>query len=54
MKYPNYEEVYNGSSHPMCKALYLKELTQERTNKLKVWLNGIEEGNLCSGSIKMN
>ncbi|WP_417289917.1 lysozyme inhibitor LprI family protein [Corallibacter sp.] len=54
MKYPNYKASYYGSSHPMCRAFYLKELTEERTKKLKVWLNGIEEGDMCSGSVKTN
>lgn len=52
MKYPNYKELYYGSSHPMCRAFYLKELTEERTEKLKIWLNGIKEGDMCSGSVK--
>lgn len=33
--------------------LILKELTEERTEKLKVWLNGIEEGDMCIGSVKL-
>ena len=53
MKYPNYKKMHYGSSHPMCRASYLKEITEERTDKLKVWLNGIEEGDLCSGSLKI-
>ena len=53
MKYPNYKTPYYGSSHPMCRAFYLKELTEERTEKLKVWINGIEEGVMCSGSVKL-
>lgn len=43
-----------GSVYPMCAALFLKELTEERTEKLRVWLNGIEEGDVCSGSVKTN
>jgi len=54
MKYPNYKAPYYGSSHPSCRAFYLKKLTEERTEKLKIWLNGIEEGDLCSGSVKAN
>ena len=55
MKYPNYKEPhYYGSSHPMCSASYLKKMTKERTEKLIVWLNGIKEGDMCSGSVKMN
>ena len=52
MKFPKKDKSYYGSSYPMCKALYLKELTEERTKKLKVWLNGIQEGDVCQGSVK--
>ena len=43
-----------GSVYPMCVSLFLKELTEERTEKLRIWLNGIEEGDMCSGSVKTN
>jgi uncharacterized protein YecT (DUF1311 family) len=51
-KYPDREQGYYGSIHPMCWSIYLTELTEERTNKLKMWLTGIDEGDACSGSIK--
>jgi uncharacterized protein YecT (DUF1311 family) len=51
-KYPNREQGYYGSIHPMCWSIYLKELTEERTKKLKIWLTGVAEGDACSGSIK--
>ena len=54
MKYPNYKELHYGSSHPMCSAIYLKEITEERTKKLNIWLTGIEEGDICAGSVKNN
>jgi len=54
MKYPNYKELHYGTSYSMCKNYYLKELTKERTKKLKVWLIGIKEGEICSGSVKIN
>jgi len=55
MKFPaeNKQAEY-GSIYPMCVSLFLKKLTEERTEKLKVWLNGIEEGDMCSGSVKTN
>jgi len=55
MKFPaeNKQAEY-GSVYPMCISLYLKELTEERTEKLRIWINGIEEGDMCSGSIKTN
>jgi uncharacterized protein YecT (DUF1311 family) len=42
----------SGSAEPMCYALYKAELTQGRTQQLKPWLQGIEEGDVCAGSIK--
>lgn len=51
-KYPDRETGYYGSIQPMCWSIYLSELTEERTKKLKVWLNGIDEGDACSGSVK--
>lgn len=52
-KYPDREEGYYGSIHPMCWSIYLAELTEERTKKLKTWLTGMEEGDVCSGSIRI-
>jgi uncharacterized protein YecT (DUF1311 family) len=51
-KYPDREQGYYGSIHPMCWSIYLTELTEERTKKLKMWLTGIDEGDACSGFIK--
>ena len=50
-KYPDRKEGY-GSVEPMCWSMYLKELTEERTKDLRIWLDGIEEGDVCSGSVK--
>jgi uncharacterized protein YecT (DUF1311 family) len=52
-KYPDREQGYYGSIHPMCWSIYKKDLTEERTKKLIVWLTGIEEGDACLGSVKM-
>ncbi|CAM4426218.1 Protein of unknown function [Pedobacter westerhofensis] len=41
-----------GSAQPMCKSGYLEQLTRERTKFLRVWLTGIQEGDVCSGSVK--
>lgn len=43
-----------GSAYPMCLSSFMKDLTEERTEKLRMWLNGIEEGEVCLGSVKMN
>ncbi len=50
-KFPNPNDY--GSVEPMCEALYLESLTKERTKFLNVWLNGIPEGDVCSGSVKI-
>jgi uncharacterized protein YecT (DUF1311 family) len=52
-KYPDRERGYYGSIYPVCWDSYLEELTTERTKKLKVWLTGIEEGDVCTGSVKI-
>jgi len=52
VKYPSREPGYYGSVHPMCWSMYKEELTRERIKKLKIWLDGIEEGDVCSGSVK--
>jgi uncharacterized protein YecT (DUF1311 family) len=51
MKYPDTKNY--RSAAPMCINLYLTALTKERTEKLNVWLTGIEEGDVCAGSVKM-
>ncbi len=51
-KYPhNKEPGHYGSSIRMCYPLYQAQLTQERTKKLREWLDGAEEGDVCSGSV---
>lgn len=51
-KYPAREEGYYGSAQPLCWYSYLTQLTKERTDKIKIWLTGIEEGDVCAGSVK--
>nr|WP_255665410.1 lysozyme inhibitor LprI family protein [Legionella sp. 16cNR16C] len=48
--YPN--ERDNGSVSPMCRCLALYQLTKARVEQLKLWDEGVEEGDVCSGSIK--
>jgi uncharacterized protein YecT (DUF1311 family) len=52
-KFPNREPGYYGSVQPMCVNDYLTELTNERIKRLKTWLTGTEEGDVCSGSIRI-
>ncbi|MFL1896375.1 lysozyme inhibitor LprI family protein [Aquimarina sp. 2-A2] len=53
MKFPNYVDKRYGSIHPICKAFYLKELTDKRIETLKEWVSGTEEGDACNGSVKI-
>ncbi len=53
LKFPDYGEGYYGTSHSSCVSKYLEDLTIERIDKLRVWLIGIKEGDMCSGSVKM-
>ncbi|MCE7069062.1 DUF1311 domain-containing protein [Dyadobacter sp. CY327] len=51
-KYPDREPRYYGSVHSMCLAILKTELTNERIKTLRVWLVGIEEGDVCASSVK--
>ena len=53
VKYPDREAGYYGSIHPLCVSLYLEELTLDRVSTLTQWIKGAEEGDGCSGSIKV-
>jgi|SRR6185369_14730023 len=53
MKYPDREPGYYGSVQPMCWSIYLTQLTEDRIKTLKQWLDGVEEGDVCSGSAKI-
>lgn len=52
-RYPPEERPHYGSVFPLCHSMYLQELTEIRINELNVWLIGIEEGDVCLGSVKM-
>ena len=54
VKYPDREDGYYGSIHPLCVSLYLEDLTVDRIATLKKWVKGAEEGDGCSGSINVN
>jgi uncharacterized protein YecT (DUF1311 family) len=51
-KFPNPKSGDYGSVLPMCQSIYLTGLTQDRTKKLKEWLDGATEGDACNGSVK--
>jgi uncharacterized protein YecT (DUF1311 family) len=42
-----------GSINTMCRCNDLAELTKERTQVLNRWVAGIEEGDVCAGSVKV-
>ena len=42
-----------GSVSTMCRCGSLAEITKERTQTLNRWLEGIEEGDVCAGSVKI-
>ncbi|HXD30242.1 MAG TPA: lysozyme inhibitor LprI family protein [Pyrinomonadaceae bacterium] len=42
-----------GSVQPMCHCMELEKITDERAKVLKQWTDGIEEGDVCGGSIKV-
>ncbi len=52
VKYPDKYPGYYGSVYPMCVSIYLEKLTQDRIKTLKEWMDGIEEGDACTGSVK--
>ena len=41
-----------GSMYPTCYSGAKAKLTRQRTEQLKAWLDGAQEGDSCSGSIK--
>ncbi len=48
----NKREEY-GSVYPMCAENILIDLTKERIEELQIWLDGFEEGEVCSGSVEI-
>ncbi|MDO3388733.1 lysozyme inhibitor LprI family protein [Gilvimarinus sp. SDUM040013] len=52
LKYPNRDPNAYGSVYPMCQNAYQTGLIEQRIAFLQQWLDGVEEGDVCSGSIK--
>lgn len=50
-KYPNSGSY--GSVATMCESIYLETLTRDRIKFLEVWVTGIEEGEVCLGSVRI-
>jgi uncharacterized protein YecT (DUF1311 family) len=53
VKFPDPNPRTYGSVYPMCASMYLAQLTRERIATLQQWIDGIEEGDVCAGSVKM-
>jgi len=51
--YPAADKREYGSVHPMCHCMSLTEITKKRTNELRRWVQGVPEGEVCAGSIKI-
>jgi len=53
--FPPHDEdpMYYGSVQPMCEASWLVILTKQRIEQLRKWADKTEEGDVCSGSIKI-
>ena len=43
-----------GSVYPMCANNELEAMTRQRTDALRAWLKGAEEGDVCAGSYRNN
>lgn len=55
MKFPaENKRLAYGSIYPVCVSFFLEELTEEWNKKLEPWLTGAEEGDVCTGSVKIN
>lgn len=46
------KRVTYGSVYPLCASNLLVQLNNQRTEQLKKWLDGIEEGDVCAGSVR--
>jgi len=51
-KFPEGREY--GSAYTMCVNDFLTEMTNERITTLKLWLKGTYQGDVCSGSVRIN
>ncbi|HEU4388297.1 MAG TPA: lysozyme inhibitor LprI family protein [Blastocatellia bacterium] len=54
-RYPALNKLSSyGNVYPVCRCLELIRLTNSRTTELQRWLDGVVEGDVCAGSIKIN
>lgn len=50
MYIPQYKSSY-GSVLPMCQCHFIENIINDRIKQLQVWVDGIDEGDACSGSV---
>lgn len=51
--YKDDPNVSYGTVFPMCWAIWKARLTMQRITELKLWVDGIKEGDVCRGSIRV-
>jgi len=51
--YPDTAHEAYGSANLMCRCVFLTSKTDERIKYLKQWIEKTEEGDMCSGSVKI-
>lgn len=49
--FPSANKDDYGSVYPMCRSNWLTKFTLQRTKELKRWIDGVQEGDVCCGSI---
>lgn len=49
-RFPDSDKSNYGSVYPMCADNELEAMTRKRTDELRAWLKGTQEGDVCAGS----
>lgn len=49
-RFPSSDKSNYGSIYPMCADGELEAMTRKRTEELRAWLKGTQEGDVCAGS----
>lgn len=53
-RFPDNDKSNYGSVYPMCADGELEAMTRKRTEELRAWLKGTQEGDVCAGSFHTN
>jgi uncharacterized protein YecT (DUF1311 family) len=48
---PPQSNVHYGSVLPMCSSSFAEAMAHERIARLRQWIDGVEEGDVCAGSL---